>query len=194
MHSPADLVTQHDRLTRWYASRYAARGLEWEDAYQESCLAIWRAALKYDPSRPDAAPFSAFARSFLIRALDRQLAKHAEHGFTHASDVGSRERVDLDQLESPEPDTRDGISEAIAEALDVLDSRSRAIVVRRYGLDNSPPWSVIECSVRFGLSVSAIKILIGRARSEIGEKLQSAGWDPRRFTVAISRPSRIKIG
>jgi len=190
------LTAELDLLACWFAERYARRGLEYDDGRQEALTAIWVASGRYDPMRSDChVPFSAFARKFIIRALERVLAKARSAGLVAAPTGVRRAAVELDGIAGVGTQGgRNSIADAVRDALDRCDLLSQTLVVRRYGLDGLSPWSIIECANEFDLTVRSVKKLLARARSIIAAELQAAGWDPARWHRRVAVETSIKAG
>ncbi len=191
------LTAELELLALWFAERYSRRGLEFDDAKQEAMTAVWIAAGKYRPTGRDCdVPFSAFARKFIVRALERARKKARCRGITQAS-AGqvSFAAIDLDQALAIEGAAKTGaLADAVRDALASLDAKSQLMVLRRYGLDGMPLWSVLECANEFRCTVACVKKVLVRARQVIGAELHAAGWDPARWGRPAAEETAIKVG
>lgn len=179
----SDLIREHEALAAWFARKYESRGLELEDALQDARIAVWQAALEFDAGREGATTFSIFARRFIVRALQKSLVKARSHGFVATGDAIPKRTALLEDM-APESPSDPTLENAIHVAISGLSERSKAILVRRYGLDGDPPWSVIECAFQFGIPVGTLKKVLAVAREEVGSELRDAGWDPSRWCAS----------
>jgi RNA polymerase sigma factor (sigma-70 family) len=190
------LTTELDLLASWFAERYARRGLEFDDARQEALTAIWVAAGKFRPTRAHChVPFSAFARKFIVRALERARAKARCRGITQAGERVTFAGIDLDQITAISEATDSGaLGEALGRAIASLQPEERMLVLRRYGLDGLPSWSLVECANEFLITVASVKKRLQHARAKIGAELRSAGWDPANWQRRATEEKAIKAG
>ncbi len=178
----ARLVDEHETLAKWFASRYEHRGLEYDDALQEARIAVWSAAAAFDTDRGgNHVTFSMYARTFIIRALQKALVKSRMNGFTATGGRRPKRASQQTELAGEPRASGSEMETAVHVALSTLDEVSKAILVRRYGLDGGPPWTVIECAFQFDKPVGTVKKILADARADIEAELNEAGWDPSRW-------------
>lgn len=155
------------RLLRYLAARVGEASLAEEIA--QECLAAlvrhWRAS--GPPESPDAFVFSIARRRAGRALLRRRLWLPLDHAATARSADASPEAVALARLE------RDRVRQALAR----LSRRDREaiLVVAVGGL------SMADAAATLGLSLSAVKMRVSRARSRLAELLED--YDGRRTTT-----------
>ncbi len=131
----AESMAQHEGLVRWVVRQQWRGDLSFADALHEGRLGLWRALLRYDPSRGTA--FSSYAVPAIRHAVWRAAAccQPPAQPTTHPSSLA---------VESFDPDegVHAGQVRASARALvDRLPGRLRLVIVAHYGLGEAEPQS-----------------------------------------------------
>lgn len=76
MPTPEELFQQNQKLAGDIAKQYASKNLNADDIRQEALLALWNAALKYDPTR---GPFEPYATYLVKAALNKYRKKELNY-------------------------------------------------------------------------------------------------------------------
>ncbi len=126
----AKQMAQHEDLVRWVVRRQRLGGLPFDDALHEGRIGLWRALLRYDPSRGTA--FSTYAVPAIAHAVwDAVAAQH----------LTTSPLVDY-ASESPHPADlvhAQALREALLALVSQLPPRLRLVIVAHHGLDGSLP-------------------------------------------------------
>lgn len=160
------LVERHQGLVIGTVTRMLGAS-EAEDISQKVFLNIWKSAPRW---RPDAR-FTTWLLTITKRLAFNESRRRVRSRLVPklAEDHGSQEEI---PDRTPGPDTRLQnleLQRAIDAALETLPEKERlAVVLRRY--ENL---SYEEIATVFGMSVSAVKSLLFRARASLREKLAS---------------------
>jgi len=130
-----DAVTMNMSLARAIASRYRAKGVEWEDLVQVSYLALIKAVAGFDPDSPYR--FSAYASATIRGEIKRWFRDHdwivrPPRRFQELRLVISQAEVDLAQELGRTPDTHDlaaelGVSKTEVEASTIAGQGRRSL-------------------------------------------------------------------
>jgi RNA polymerase sigma factor (sigma-70 family) len=134
--------------------------LTYEEALQAGRIGLWRALLRYDPTR--GTTFSTYAWVAIRRAIQR---------VAHQITRGRRYETDLD-TPNPQPDevadpTADVVTlveqgelrAALRDLVQQLPARQRWVIVARYGLDGRPPRPRPQLGAQLGCSKEWIRQL-----------------------------------
>lgn len=151
---------RHEGLIHAVIRREGSGSLTYEEALQAGRIGLWRAILKYDPTR--GAAFSTYAWVAIRRHIRRAAARAAGDSryqlvsYPHGLAESSRGRLAEDLDGSVEQAL---IREALFALLSQLPHRLRQVIVARYGLDGHPPRTLRRLGAQLGLSHERIRQL-----------------------------------
>lgn len=135
------LVRRHEGLIHCILHRQVTGGLAYAELVQEGRIALWRAALGFDPGRGVA--FSTYAGV----AIERRLWQVAGRAWRHAR--GPHDWLPVirtDQLEAVADAWHQArVHAALLQAVAQLPDRLQTVIVAHYGLDGQAPdtWQAI---------------------------------------------------
>ena len=165
----ARLVDMYDALLRGQASRFAADGQEFEDVYQEACLALHRAALHYRET--ETVTFGLFARVCILNALKTRYKRERR------SRRGGGRMPDFVPLEADElaADFSDPVEEKerFDELLSVIHAELSAYERKVFSMyiQDVPIAEIAESLGRNEKSVrNAISRLLAKLRAKLGNE------------------------
>jgi RNA polymerase sigma factor (sigma-70 family) len=151
------LLAQHVGLIHACIQYAEIGGIPYADALQEGQIGLWRAILRYDPSRQVA--FSTFA----WRRIWGQVWRHTLT-FCQKGEALEEAPFEACVAELAEEAFRQAqIAVALREALEVLPQRLRRIVEQGYGLGGQPPLTLAEIGRQMGLTRERIRQLRNEA-------------------------------
>ena len=179
------LVEKNLKLAYFLAAKFHGLGVEAADLDQTAILAMCEAAKSFDSKVIARARFGAFARSHVLGRLRHAVARESRRRAIEASLAASMEPI----VPPPRDLTNADLDELVREAIDLLPSRQRTIIVRRFGLDGKPPWTVMETAEHLRATVANVKRATEAARRVISFALRSHGLTADRY-----RAIRIKMG
>ena len=148
-----------------------------EDASQETFLRAYQHIGRYDAGRPFATWLLSIAAHYCIDRLRRRRFST----FSIDEDDDDSPAYEIPDVDAPNPE-RESIrreeKEKLQEVLASLDATDRAAIVMRYWHDASE----IEIADSLGLTVSAVKSRLHRARLALGKRWEesSAKHEPQR--------------
>ncbi|MBV6396688.1 MAG: ECF RNA polymerase sigma factor SigW [Anaerolineales bacterium] len=140
-----------------------------EDAAQETFLRAFQHLDRYDLKRPFATWLLSIAAHYCIDRLRRR--KFSMFSMDEEDDEGNA--FELPDASAPNPEresARREDHERLHNLLSTLDETDRAAIVMRYWNDASE----IEIAESLGLTVSAVKSRLHRARLALGKKWENA--------------------
>jgi RNA polymerase sigma factor (sigma-70 family) len=151
-----ELLARHEGLVRWVVRRQWLGELSFADALHEGRIGLWRALLRYDPSRGTA--FSSYAVPAIRRAVWGAVACRrpspgpAIHPATPAEPVDPDEFVHAGQVRAG---TRILVSQ--------LPERLRLVIVAHYGLGGAEPESFTAIGRTLGVTRQRVQQLNAEA-------------------------------
>lgn len=173
------LKSDGDRIIHAVIHRYGA-GLDWEEAYQEMSVALWRALQAYDPSRP-AKVSTLVYRAVLNRLRMLQRKNHSMKGY-----FDRYARADESECEALKDESINFEEET--EQAEILESRASALywAIQNAGLKDEERLVILETLK--GTQQVDIGAIIGRGQSQISrfklsamqkirDALLAANWD-----------------
>ncbi len=157
------LVTHYQQPVYNLCYRMLANAGSAEDAAQESFLRAYQNLHRYDPKRSFTTWLLSIAAHYCIDTLRR---KRLPAFSLHDDDGAPREYIADARAVSPEKAALDRDRQAyIASLLGELNELDRAAIILRYWQDASEA----EIAETLGLTVSAVKSRLHRARRKLGE-------------------------
>jgi RNA polymerase sigma factor (sigma-70 family) len=164
------LLERHRGLVKAILRRQWGGDLAYADLLQEGMLGLWRAIMKYDPSRGVA--FSTYAGVAIARHMWRavyvaqrrtrwQPASYTPQGVYEESEVVKGQGA-----------IEDGIGwqqagETLLEMVMALPEPQREVVLVHYGLDGGPARSMAALSRWYGVSREAVRIWRNNALAQL---------------------------
>jgi RNA polymerase sigma-70 factor, ECF subfamily len=144
-----------------------------EDASQETFLRAFQHIGRYDAARPFATWLLSIAAHYCIDRLRR----HKFSTFSIDEDEDDVPAYEIPDADAPNPE-RESIrreeKEKLHDILSSLDATDRAAIVMRYYNDASE----IEIADSLGLTVSAVKSRLHRARLALGKRWEESSAKP----------------
>lgn len=164
-----ELIEAHQYRVIGTVAKMLGDDIEAEDVAQQVFIRVWKSAPRYEPTAKFTTWLFKITRNLVLNELRRR-GRHRtqsldgseddEHGPIQAADAGAKP-PDVAMLD-------DEMQVAIQRAIESLPEAQRlAIVLRRYD-----EFSYEEIGEIMGLSVSAVKSVLFRARTELREKLK----------------------
>jgi len=155
-----------------------------EDAAQETFLRAFQHLDRYDSKRSFATWLLSIAAHYCIDRLRRR--KFSMFSIDEEDDEGNA--FELPDAAAPNPEresARREDHERLHDILTSLDETDRAAIVMRYWNDASE----IEIAESLGLTVSAVKSRLHRARLALGKKWENASAQPSAKRRAYESPA-----
>lgn len=145
-------LQEHAGLIHAIIRRYGSGVLTYEEALQAGRIGLWRALLRYDPTRGTA--FSTYAWVAIRRAIQRT-ARQTGPGFPDPLP---------DEVADPTADVvtlveQGWLRAAVRDLVQQLPLRQRWVIVARYGLDGRPPRTRRQLGLQLGCSAEWIRQL-----------------------------------
>ncbi|MCR5189502.1 MAG: RNA polymerase sigma factor RpoD/SigA [Treponema sp.] len=184
------LVEANLRFVVSIASKYAGV-MELDDLIDEGNLGLMHAAEKYDPSSK--ARFATYA-AWWIKAYIQKAIRETSTGVKFPSNKYEEMKktqwkfLSLDKVISSSDDSTTTLSDFVFDdkvvdaeeeyckkalvsdlwsSLDILDSRSRTVIIKRYGLDGNKPMSLSQLGELMGLTRESIRQIEKKALAEL---------------------------
>ena len=160
------LVGRHQRLVVGTVSRMLGNNSEAEDISQQVFVRVWKNAKRYVPR----AKFTTWLLKITRNLVFNELRRRSRHAHTPLQTESEEERPIRDERAiAPdasllERELREAIDAAIAR---LPEAQRMAVILRRY-----QELSYEEIAETLDQSVSAVKSLLFRARTELRESLQ----------------------
>jgi RNA polymerase sigma factor (sigma-70 family) len=144
------LMRRHDGLVHVVLRRQSRGGVAYEDLLQEGRIALWRAALHFDPQR--GAAFSTYAGVAIERQIWRAVARSTRpQGWLSPPKLPNPLAIAEENL------WRSQVHSALVEAVSCLPNRSRHVIVAAYGLDGGSPRSLAAIGREFDVTREAVR-------------------------------------
>jgi RNA polymerase sigma-70 factor (ECF subfamily) len=161
------LVERHQRLVIGTVGRMLGSGSDAEDIAQQVFVRVWKNAKRYEPRAKFTTWLLKITRNLVFNELRRR-SRHPQVPLQSESDEEERPLKD-EQAVAPDASLLDHeLQEAVDAAIANLPETQRmAVVLRRY-----EELSYEEIADALDQSVSAVKSLLFRARTELRESLQ----------------------
>lgn len=165
-HAFRELVERHQNAVVGTVAKMLGNSSDAEDISQQVFLRVWRHAKRYRPE----AKFTTY-----LFTITRNLVFNESRRRKRRSEVSSNEREENSHFQTPDDPTRQPDNEllqeelraAVDKAISSLPEQQRmAVVLRRY---EQMPYE--EIAKVLGLSVSAVKSLLFRARTTLRDAL-----------------------
>jgi RNA polymerase sigma factor (sigma-70 family) len=140
------LLRQHEGLVQAVVRRQVLADLPFAEALQAGRIGLWRAILKYDPSRGRA--FSTYAWPAIMRQVWRTVK-------VHQGAPGSAPLSGTAEDATAEPVVRlvnEAVYRALCRQVESLPERLHYVIVARYGLTDAPPALYREIGAALGVS------------------------------------------
>lgn len=128
----AQVLAEHERLVHWVVRRQWLGDLPYAEALHVGRIALWRALLRYDPTRGTA--FSTYAVPAIERAVWRAVAQAQPHPQELLTPHPPQEAPDLEEAAE-----RILVGEALHRLVARLPRPLDYVIVTRYGLHGRPP-------------------------------------------------------
>ena len=154
----------HQRRIFGYIGSLLPASSDLEDVYQQTCMALWRKRLSYDPERPFFAWACGFARNEVLKHV-----RDSRNGAVHHS-----ERL-LEELESlaremSEESPHEDRHKALESCLGELHERQRALIERCYrGVE-----SIKGVAAEMAISPAALTMRLQRIRHALLKCIEQA--------------------
>lgn len=160
------LVEKHQHRVVGTVAKMLGDGRDSEDLAQQVFLRVWNAAPRYEPRAKFTTWLYTITRNLVFNEVRRRDRTRSDSLDARIEEVGDT-FVDPSGLTAGEAMLQGELAEAIQSAIASLPAAQRmAIVLRRYeGL------SYDEIAVVMELSVSSVKSLLFRARTDLKERL-----------------------
>lgn len=162
------LVEIHQRRVVGTVAKMIGDDQDAEDISQQVFLRVWKSARKYRPSAKFTTWLFTITRNLVFNELRRR-KRHPTHSID-AEESGDHSSHSVREAETKNPDQsflQAEMQDAIQRAIDDLPEPQRlAVVLRRY---EEMPYE--EIAVVLNLSVSAVKSLLFRARTQLRSSL-----------------------
>jgi RNA polymerase sigma factor (sigma-70 family) len=147
------LLNEHDGLVHACIHYLEVGGVPYGEAVEEGRIGLWRAILRYDPSRQVA--FSTFA----WRRILGEVWRYGER-FSQKGERMEEEPYEACYMELAEEAWLEAqIAEELKEALEMLPERLRGILEQGYGLSGEPPQTLAEVGRQMGVSRERVRQL-----------------------------------
>src|SRR5881394_4211611 len=162
-----ELVERHQRLIVGTVGRMLGTGSEAEDIAQQVFVRVWKNAKRYEPRAKFTTWLLKITRNLVFNELRRR-SRHPQVPLQSESDEEERPLKD-EQAVAPDASLLEHeLQQAIDAAIAALPETQRmAVVLRRY-----EELSYEEIAEALDQSVSAVKSLLFRARTELRESLK----------------------
>lgn len=161
------LVERHQRLVVGTVSRMLANNSDAEDIAQQVFVRVWKSAKRYVPRAKFTTWLLKITRNLVFNELRRR-SRHAHVPLQSESEEEERpirdERAVAPDASLLEQELQNAIDAAIAN---LPETQRLAVILRRY-----EELSYEEIAETLDQSVSAVKSLLFRARTELRESLQ----------------------
>lgn len=167
-HAFETLITKHQQAVIGTIGKMTNFSADTEDLAQQVFIRLWKSAPKYQPM----AKFTTFLFTItrnLVFNHTRQTGRRKEQSFEQQQDEWHQELADPSQASQPDHSAEhQELGKAIDRAIHKLPEKQRlAVILRRY---EKMPYE--EISTTLGLSVSAVKSQLFRARTALREDLE----------------------
>jgi RNA polymerase sigma-70 factor, ECF subfamily len=161
------LVERHQRLVIGTVGRMLGSGSDAEDIAQQVFVRVWKNAKRYEPRAKFTTWLLKITRNLVFNELRRR-SRHPQVPLQSESDEEERPLKD-EQAVAPDASLLEHeLQQAVDAAISNLPETQRmAVVLRRY-----EELSYEEIAAAMDQSVSAVKSLLFRARTELRENLQ----------------------
>jgi RNA polymerase sigma-70 factor, ECF subfamily len=161
------LVERHQRLVIGTVGRMLGSGSDAEDIAQQVFVRVWKNAKRYEPRAKFTTWLLKITRNLVFNELRRR-SRHPQVPLQSESDEEERPLKD-EQAVAPDASLLEReLQQAVDAAIANLPETQRmAVVLRRY-----EELSYEEIAAAMDQSVSAVKSLLFRARTELRENLQ----------------------
>ena len=161
------LVERHQRLVIGTVGRMLGSGSDAEDIAQQVFVRVWKNAKRYEPRAKFTTWLLKITRNLVFNELRRR-ARHPQVPLQSESDEEERPLKD-EQAVAPDASLLEHeLQQAVDAAISNLPETQRmAVVLRRY-----EELSYEEIAEAMDQSLSAVKSLLFRARTELRESLQ----------------------
>jgi RNA polymerase sigma-70 factor (ECF subfamily) len=161
-----ELVERHQSLVAGTVARMLGSNSEVEDIAQQVFIRVWKSAGRYTPR----AKFTTWLLKITRNLVFNELRRTRRHAHVPIQTESEAEEIPLKDETSPMPDAsllENELQEAIEKAITELPERQRmALILRRYEELNYEQIAEI-----LDLSVSAVKSILFRARTELRVRL-----------------------
>jgi RNA polymerase sigma factor (sigma-70 family) len=159
------LISANLAFAGWFARRYQGHGVPYNDLRQEARLALCEAAQSFDPAN-----HSANIRTYAGWLIWGRLNKLVEKANKFPTLVDFTEDQPVDPgSELPYPES---VIDELLDSVSTLPDPDQEILVRRYGLDGAPKWSVEETELKLGISAFQIRRSISRSFRILNRELR----------------------
>ena len=161
------LVERHQRLVIGTVGRMLATGSDAEDIAQQVFVRVWKNAKRYEPR----AKFTTWLLKITRNLVFNELRRRSRHPQVPLQSESEEEERPLKDEHAVAPDAsllEHELQEAVDAAIAELPETQRmAVILRRY-----EELSYEEIAEALDQSVSAVKSLLFRARTELRQSLQ----------------------
>jgi RNA polymerase sigma factor (sigma-70 family) len=146
-HEPgiAQALAKHEGLVHWVVRRQWLGDLPYAEALRVGRVALWRALLRYDPTRGTA--FSTYAVPAIERAIWRAVAQAQPHPQELLTPHPPQEAPDLEEATE-----RTLVGESLHRLVARLPRPLDYVIVTRYGLHGRPPHTFATIGQALGLT------------------------------------------
>ena len=141
----AEVLAEHERLVHWVVRRQWLGDLPYAEALHVGRIGLWRALLRYDPTRGTA--FSTYAVPAIQRAIWRAVAQAQPHPQELLTPHPPQEAPDLEEAAE-----RALVGEALHRLVARLPRPLDYVIVTRYGLHGRPPRTFATIGQALGLT------------------------------------------
>jgi RNA polymerase primary sigma factor len=153
-------MERHRGLVHAAIRRQVLGDLSYAEALQAGHVGLWRAILGYDPERGWA--FSTYAWHSIVHHIWGAVKVHARASGRRDSALSAHEWPEALPSSAGDPLAlyqETAIRQALAELVQRLPDRLRAIIVARYGLDGHPPRWFRQIGLQLGLTGERVRQL-----------------------------------
>jgi RNA polymerase sigma factor (sigma-70 family) len=157
------LLKMHDGLVHAVVRRQVLGDLPYAEALQAGRIGLWRAIMRFDPSRGYA--FSTYAWPSIVHHVWGAVKVHTRAGLAEQNMPGA-ERSSWQCVASADPATivwARSVGRALHRLVARLPERLRYIITARYGLDGGPRCFYSEIGAQLGLSGERVRQLHSEA-------------------------------
>lgn len=162
-----DLVERHQHAVVGTVAKMLGGGNDAEDIAQQVFLRLWKSAARYQPTAKFTTYLFTITRNLVFNET-RKRQRRKEHSLDEQEDDWHRQLPESPESQPDAQALQGELREAIDQAIGALPEKQRlAVVLRRYEL---MPYE--EIAEVLGLSVSAVKSQLFRARTTLRESLQ----------------------